>query len=159
MKNLIKSASVYIFIAGMLFACYQGPETMDEASEVQSELAENKLAAEMSIEGMVCSKGCAKFIEDEVAKMEGIVSSKVDFENKQAIFEFDQSAMNAEEIRDYINSVRDGQYKAVIIDKSQKSESDTPEAEQLEEEPELSSVRQEINFSFPELFTFFLERI
>jgi hypothetical protein len=48
---------------------------------VQKEvLAENKVEVKMEVEGMTCAMGCAKYIEEKVGGMEGVVASTVNFE-------------------------------------------------------------------------------
>jgi cation transport ATPase len=120
----------------------------------------------MEIEGMVCAMGCAKYIEDNVADLNGIVASKVDFESAVATFEFDKTAMSAEDIETFISEIHDGQYKAKVlldqeiettteeVEKATKVKSETPE-----EESSISAVREKINFNFPELLTYFLKQL
>lgn len=149
-----------MFIAGMLFACYQTPEKASFDSKDQNEaIAENKVETRMAIKGMVCAMGCAKFIEEKVADIDGIVSSEVDFETKEALFKFDDSSLTAEEIKDYISTIHDGQYSAEIIKEEKREKQDIPTEDIGEEDEDLGSVHQKVNFSFPELFTFFLEQI
>lgn len=47
--------------------------------------------AEFGIEGMTCAMGCAKTIEKKLAKMEGVKSAKVDFDNRLAMVEYDEA--------------------------------------------------------------------
>lgn len=122
----------------------------------------------MKIDGMVCAMGCAKYIEDEVGKIQGVVAGKVNFENETASFEFDQAVLSAKEIETYINQIHDGQYQAEIITKSKPIEGNhsNPETSSNEEVSKINSktkslqeVRKKINFSFPELFTYFLNQL
>lgn len=124
-------------------------------------LAENKAKVTMNIEGMVCAVGCAKKIEEEVAKMNGIAKSEVNFEEATANFEFDQSVMTPKEIEDFIDEMQGGQYQAKIIseEKPQKINSDQEEKGSPEKDASIKSIKQNFNFTFPELFTYFLDRI
>ncbi|OMP32430.1 heavy-metal-associated domain-containing protein [Mangrovimonas sp. DI 80] len=47
--------------------------------------------AEFSIEGMTCAIGCAKTIEKNISKMEGVKSATVDFDKKLAMVEYDEA--------------------------------------------------------------------
>lgn len=141
-----------------LFACNQAVE--DKAIEVGGE----QLAkVEMKVEGMVCAMGCAKYIEDNVAKMDGVKESKVDFETGIAYFSFDEKTLNAEELEKFIDEIHDGQYQATIISDSDVKEVETEEIEEVdevEETEEVASVVNKIqNISFPELLTYFMKRL
>lgn len=121
-------------------------------------LAENKAEVKMKVEGMVCAMGCAKYIEEEVASLEGIALSKVNFEEGAATFEYDKTTMSPEKIADFINNIHDGQYKAKI------AVNETPdidvEGSSNENEESLGSVSERIdNISLPKLFTFLLKRL
>jgi len=47
--------------------------------------------AEFEIEGMTCAIGCARTIEKNIAKMDGVKFAKVDFDKKLAMVEYDQA--------------------------------------------------------------------
>lgn len=68
-------------------------KTVETGVEMSSTAALNPDAtyakAEFGIEGMTCAMGCAKTIEKNISKMEGVKSASVDFENKLAIVEYD----------------------------------------------------------------------
>jgi len=118
--------------------------------------AENKEKVKMKVDGMVCAMGCAKFIEEQVADVNGVVSSEVDFEEGIAIFEFDKTATDAKKIETFINEIHDGQYKAIIsMDEGATIEDDNA----TENKSSLSSVRERFTISFPELFTYFIKRL
>lgn len=72
-------------------------------------------AVTVSIEGMVCEFGCAKTIQDEIAGLEGVTYSAVDYEGGQGTFKFDESVTSAEKIVAAIGEVNDGAYKCNII--------------------------------------------
>lgn len=56
----------------------------------------NYVAATFEIEGMTCAMGCAKTIEKNIAKMDGIKDIVVDFETKTAQVEYDPAMVNKE---------------------------------------------------------------
>jgi cation transport ATPase len=158
-----------MFASIAFVACNSTEQSNTEAKEEMKKtevLAENKTEVKMEIEGMVCAMGCAKYIEDNVADLNGIVASKVDFESAVATFEFDKTAMSAEDIETFISEIHDGQYKAKVlldqgiettteeVEKATKVKSETPE-----EESSISAVREKINFNFPELLTYFLKQL
>ena len=55
------------------------------------------------IKGMTCAS-CEEHVNHEVNKLDGIVTSKVSYENGNAIIEFDQTKTNETEIEKAINS-------------------------------------------------------
>ena len=59
--------------------------------------------SEVIIGGMTCA-GCEEHVNHEVNKLDGIVSSKVSYENGNAIIEFDKTKTNEAEIEKAINS-------------------------------------------------------
>ena len=78
----------------------------ESAEGVKTEvLAENKESVQMKVDGMVCAMGCAKYIQEQVADLNGVVASNVNFEEGSAVFEFDKSVLSATEI-EQIRQVR-----------------------------------------------------
>ena len=160
-----KSVNIFLLagVVGLLsFSCQSPEETAaNENSEATTEktiLAENKASVDMKVEGMVCAMGCAKYIEEKVSKLDGVVLSEVNFEEESAHFEFDKTNTSALEIEKFINEIHDGQYSAKIANKTApKSEED--EATDGESKKSVGAVSESLNFSFPELFTYFLKRI
>jgi Cu+-exporting ATPase len=172
MKNSMKTSGKILTLLLLSFffftACNQEPKTIEIASESSNEkvIAENNQQVDMKVEGMVCAMGCAKFIEDKVANLDGIVISNVNFEEGTAHFEFDEGLLSSEDIEDFINEIHDGQYKATIAEASAMKDAEVMEEEEIEEMEEgssetesLGSVSERIDFSFPEIFTYFLKRL
>ncbi|WP_347923777.1 heavy metal-associated domain-containing protein [Pontimicrobium sp. SW4] len=54
----------------------------------------NFVKTEFTIDGMTCEIGCAKLIEKNINKMDGVKSAKVDFNNKLAMVEYDEAMVN-----------------------------------------------------------------
>ena len=153
---------VAIFTVLVMTACHNDQLEDKLQEEPIEQIAENTAQVDMKVEGMVCAMGCAKFIQDAVSEVDGVVLSEVSFTEEKAHFEFDRSMLTAEEIKEIINNIHDGQYAATIL----AAEDNEPEAiekssnNENEEEDELSSVRQQhINITFPELFTYFLRSL
>lgn len=159
MKKLIQFLGVSILVVSLLNSCESTPDqkTIDSASKVEKTevLAENKTEVKMEVEGMVCAMGCAKFIEDKVAGLNGVVKSHVNFEEGTALFEFDKTALSSEEIEKFINEIHDGQYKAKIAT----SEATIDQEESLEKKETISSVSERINISIPGLFSYLIKMI
>jgi copper chaperone CopZ len=63
----------------------------------------NISTTEFKISGMTCAS-CEEHVNYEVNKLNGIVNSKVSFENGNAIIEFDRTKTNENEIEKAINS-------------------------------------------------------
>lgn len=143
------------------------PNTQTTAADSQPEklelVAENKSEVNMKVGGMTCAMGCAKFIEDKVAKLSGVILSQVNFQEGTAHFEFDKTALSSEEIEDFINEIHDGQYTAEIMvgdeteEAEEEEEADDSDAEDSEES--MVSVVENVSISFPELFTYFLRHL
>jgi len=157
-----------IFLLGtvvmLAVSCSQKPEQIEISASVDAEvnepkqvIAENKSEVDMEVKGMTCAMGCAKFIEEKVAGLNGVVLSQVNFEEKRAHFEFDKTQTSSKEIEQLINDIHDGIYEANIIDDHSTSSDELEETSNDEES--LSSVRERLNISFPELFTYFIKRI
>lgn len=58
---------------------------------------------EFKISGMTCAS-CEEHVNHEVNKLNGIISSKASYENRNAIIEFDKTKTNETEIEKAINS-------------------------------------------------------
>ena len=179
-KNVV---SLFVLASMLLGACEPTADSSkNESKKVKGKtevLAENKSSVKMEIEGMVCAMGCAKYIEDKVADLDGILTSKVNFEAGIATFEFDKTVLSAKGIQQFINEIHDGQYKATLIKKDEGTEEDSGELEEVVEDDgdvlelsapvenakkqengaPISSVREKLNVSFPELLTYFLKQI
>jgi len=68
---------------------------------------ENYAAAEFTIKGMTCAMGCAKTIEKKLAKTDGILSAKVDFENELASVEFNADKIDKNALNKIVTGVSD----------------------------------------------------
>ena len=146
-------------------------ESCESAKEESTEgvktevLAENKESVQMKVDGMVCAMGCAKYIQEQVADLNGVVASNVNFEEGSAVFEFDKSVLSATEIESFINEIHDGQYSATIADEEagdeveKEIEVEVEEEEETEKKVDVASVSQNLNISLPKLFTYFLKAL
>ena len=162
-KLLVLSFSFAVLCA----SCGDSKSTSNEAEVIEiaapekkvenDVLAENKVEVKMEVEGMTCAMGCAKYIEDKVGGMGGVIASNVDFEEKIATFKFDKTQTSPEDIQQFINDIHEGQYKAKIATSDSNVEiEDNSDADQ---EEVVASVKDRVNISFPQLFTYFIKSI
>lgn len=168
MKKLVVSLAV-VFSLGLVVSCNSSNSNSSAESEVvemekKELLAENKEAVDMKVEGMVCAMGCAKYIEDKVAALDGVVLSEVNFEEGLAHFEYDKTVTSPEDLEKFIADIHDGQYKAEVVTAEELEEAEQ-ELEELEEEElgsedseeEVAAVYQRFQFSIPDLLGYFLQ--
>ncbi len=80
-----------------------------ESQEVKKEiLADATMAkAAFTIEGTTCAVGCAKTIEKNLSKMEGVKSAKVDFDKKLAMVEYDEASVTPASLEATVTKVGD----------------------------------------------------
>ena len=82
----------------------------------------------LTIDGMMCEKGCAKTIEKTVSDLIGVTFSKVNFEEKTAIFRYDDSKTSEKEILNVIANINEGQYKISKVELKVEKKIDTDKA-------------------------------
>jgi copper chaperone CopZ len=166
MKKLLVSFAI-IFSLGLIISCSSADSDAASTEVVISEkkevLAENKEAVDMKVEGMVCAMGCAKYIEDKVADLDGVVLSKVDFEKGLAHFEFDKTVTNPDDLEKFITDIHEGQYSAKIVSEeeieSMKAEEVSTEEVNESESKEIASISQSIQFSVPSILGYILHSL
>ena len=109
--NTLKKFSLLLMCVVVFTACKNdAPEikTVETASSETTETNSKDLAyskATFEIEGMTCEMGCARTIEKRLAKMDGVKQAKVNFEEKNAIVEFDEAKLNTEKIEQAVTKV------------------------------------------------------
>lgn len=164
MKKVLVSLAL-VFSLGIVTSCGESDSSSNEVEVLKVEkkevLAENKAVVDMKVEGMVCAQGCAKFIEDKVAELDGVVLSSVNFASGEARFEFDKTITNSADIEKFIDEMHDGQYKAEIIDLNKPVENIEvkSESQKTEAKKEVASVVERFQISIPELFSYFLHSL
>lgn len=72
--------------------------------------------ATLMIDGMMCQKGCANFINDTIMSIDGVVSSEVDFQKSLAIIQFNNSITSELVMIDLINTLKDSSYFVSKVD-------------------------------------------
>ncbi len=64
----------------------------------------------MKISGMTCEEMCASRIEDKIARLEGVKSCEIDFENETATFLYDKKKVDIDDVVLKVEDMNDGQY-------------------------------------------------
>ena len=99
MKSLLFSLISLLFIIG----CNQQPKPEFKVVAASTNIADNVInnnlfEASFSISGMMCKMGCAKAIEKNLSKMEGVQKASVDFETSIATVLYNSSLLKAEDL-------------------------------------------------------------
>lgn len=142
-------AVALIFVSLILVNCSESTEGTDVVVLADKEM-------DIKVDGMVCAMGCAKYIEKEVAKLDGVAGCKVNFEEGTATIEYSSEQTSDQELVDFIQGMNDGQYGVSITDlHSLKAKtSSTPEGNKSKDVKS-----SEVSFHFPELVTYFVSRV
>ncbi|MCB0481260.1 MAG: heavy-metal-associated domain-containing protein [Flavobacteriales bacterium] len=101
MKGFLQFASV-VLLFWALMAC-----SNKQASPVQ--MAE----ASFEIEGMTCSMGCARSIEDKLNETAGILEAKVVFDDKNCIVKYNASEIEKDQIISVVSNMGGGEKYSV----------------------------------------------
>ena len=93
----------------VLLACTQQPKPeikeVSTTAQMNGKVIEDELSeASFSISGMMCKMGCAKAIETNLSKMEGVHKASVDFESSLATVLYNSSILK---IDDLVQTVTD----------------------------------------------------
>ena len=91
----------------VLFACTQQPKPAVKEVNTHVEITKDSIAnnlseASFSISGMTCKMGCAKTIEKNLSKMEGVQQASVDFETSLATVLYNSSIVQTD---DFVQTV------------------------------------------------------
>lgn len=99
MKSLLISISSLFFLTG----CTQQSKPEIKIVAAKTDIAENVVEsnlyeASFSISGMMCKMGCAKTIETNLSKMEGVQQASVDFETSFATVLYNSSVLQTDDL-------------------------------------------------------------
>ena len=99
MKSLLFSLTSLLFLIG----CTQQPKPEIKVVAATTNIAENVVDANLSeasfsISGMMCKMGCAKAIENNLSKMEGVQMASVDFETSIATVLYNPSILKTNDL-------------------------------------------------------------
>ena len=87
-----------------------------ESSKDDSEVIANTSCA-LSIEGMMCEKGCKTTIQQKLSNTSGVVSCAVEFEEKTVIIDFDNKVVTSKELIRVVDEIADGRiYRASLLE-------------------------------------------
>ena len=87
----------------ILFGCTQQPKPEIKEVATNAEISEKVINSELSeasfsISGMMCKMGCAKAIETNLSKMDGVQQASVDFETSLATVLYDSSVVQTDDL-------------------------------------------------------------
>jgi copper chaperone CopZ len=70
----------------------------------------------LSIEGMMCEKGCKTTIQQKLSNTNGVVVCAVEYEEKKVVIDFDNNVVTAKELITVVDEIAGGIYKASLLD-------------------------------------------
>ena len=129
-KNTMNSIFRFILLLSFLFFNSKNISAQTENSNLDSYQNQNNLSVfEMAVSGMYCPMGCARALEVELNKIDGVNSAKVDFDNSSAELSFDPLVISEASILSFVNNYREGSFSAKKILKKNcnPSECDKPD--------------------------------
>jgi copper chaperone CopZ len=99
MKSFVFSLTCLFFF----FACTQQPnpkiKEVSTTAEMNEKVIESELSeASFSITGMMCKMGCAKAIETNLSKIDGVQRASVDFETSLATVLYNSSILQTDDL-------------------------------------------------------------
>lgn len=161
--QVLNRVFILLAIAATVVACGGNENHESENSAATELVAGETQTVEYAVEGMVCAMGCAATIEKEVADMDGVVVSDVDYEAEKAHFEFDPAITSEEEIKAKIATLADGQYilstwEEKEVETTEDAIEETTEEEIVEKEESMVQVSLP-SFEIPNLFTLLLNQL
>lgn len=122
--KVLNTIGLLALTAAMFVGCKNTESAPPEANATASTATASNLPAKMEtasfhIEGMSCAIGCAKTLENKLAKMDGVEKASVDFDKKTATIEFDANKQTAESFVKTVESAADGKtYKVSDVKSS-----------------------------------------
>ena len=120
MKSFVFSLALLFAV----FACTQHskPEIKEVSTTAQmnGKVIDGELSeTSFSISGMMCEKGCAKIIETNLSKMEGVQEASVDFETSLATVLYNSSIVQTNDLFKTVTDTGDS-YSVLNITSSSK---------------------------------------
>jgi copper chaperone CopZ len=70
----------------------------------------------LSVEGMMCEKGCKTTIQQKLSNTKGVVSCAVEYEEKTVVIDFDNNVVTSKELIRVVDEIAGGIYKASLLD-------------------------------------------
>jgi mercuric ion binding protein len=114
--NFTKSILSIVFASLLFLGCKDktSEDNKEAKTETTSAVAKKEIAAanlqtaSFSIKGMVCEVGCAKTIEEDLNKTEGVQKAAVSFDKESATISYDKTVLNPESISKLVEATGDG---------------------------------------------------
>ena len=108
MKSFIFSLTCIL----VLFACKQQPKPKIKEVSTTAEINEKVIYSELSeasfsISGMMCKIGCAKAIETNLSKIDGVQRASVDFETSLATVLYNSSILQTDDLIQTVTNTGD----------------------------------------------------
>ncbi len=165
-KELLTIVVAFVFTISLI-GCSNDVQEADASETIFTESViegdENSTVAYMSIEGMSCEMGCAKFINGRLSKTEGVLASEMDFEENLATVTFDPAIVSAKDLAGMVNKLNDGEYKVVSVEVEQtkKTEGSTKVITPTSNSNASENGQEQLNYepfksiSFPNIFNLF----
>lgn len=113
--NISKLFVLMSVIATLVTSCKKEVATDATAKTETKVVAEAKKSAKatLTVEGMTCAIGCAKTIEEDLSKMEGVQKAVVDFDTKIASIDYDAAVLSPDNLVKTVTSAADGKTYSV----------------------------------------------
>jgi periplasmic mercuric ion binding protein len=113
--NISKLFVLMSVIATLVTSCKKEVATEAIAKTETKIIAEAKKPAKatLTVEGMTCAIGCAKTIEEDLSKMEGVQKAIVDFDTKIASIDYDAAVLKPDNLVKTVISAADGKTYSV----------------------------------------------
>jgi len=112
--NTLRNILSVVMILFLVSSCKNNEQPEVKTVDTPITKAEKKLdpnatyaKAEFTIKGMTCEIGCARAIQKNLAKMDGVKSATVDFENELAMVEFDEAMVNFNALENTVTKTSD----------------------------------------------------
>lgn len=113
--NISKLFVLMSVIATLVTSCKKEVAADATAKTETKVIAEAKKPAKatLTVEGMTCAIGCAKTIEEDLSKMEGVQKAIVDFDTKIATIDYDAAVLTPDNLVKTVTSAADGKTYSV----------------------------------------------
>lgn len=105
----------------------------------------------ITIEGMMCEKGCKSTIESKLSEMDGVINAKVDYETTKAFITYNHNEITSTDIINEVGEIANGIYSAQLIEDAKVDLE--PDPVNSESSNGSKSVR-EFSFDLPDLTDF-----
>lgn len=114
--NSLKNLLVVFILSIVIVSCKN--ETQPQVKQVGSETAVASkekvlnlnaefVKTEFTIDGMTCEIGCARLIQKNINKMDGVKTVEVDFDRKLAMVEYDETMVNHTSLEKTVSKTAD----------------------------------------------------